>query len=174
MSSSYRPPGFDHPIDLDLSRNEGAPRISAVAFDPERVAALTARYPDTGSLRSADWNADDHIAHERGHIAVVDEVEVIIVALEELRAVREVGFPAEDAGSHPPERGTPREMLAAFCAATEAGADIRCKQPVGTRCRRCKRERQPHHGVHVARASQRTTITFSSFPIEFLPTIERH
>lgn len=53
MSSSYRPPGFDHPIDLDLSRNEGAPRISAVAFDPERVAALTARYPDTGSLRQA-------------------------------------------------------------------------------------------------------------------------
>jgi histidinol-phosphate aminotransferase len=53
MSCSYQPPGFDHPIDLDLSRNEGAPRISAVAFDPERVAALTARYPDTGSLRQA-------------------------------------------------------------------------------------------------------------------------
>ncbi len=101
--------------------------------------------PDTGPLRSADWNAEDHITHERGHIAVVDEIDVIIVALEELRAVGEVGFPSEDASSHPSNRGPPRQMLPAFGAAAEAGADIGCKEPVGIRRRRRKHQRERRH-----------------------------
>lgn len=53
MSNAYRPPEFDAPIDLDLSRNEGRPSISEIPFGPEELAALTSRYPDTTRLRQA-------------------------------------------------------------------------------------------------------------------------
>lgn len=51
MSLAYRPPEFDAPIDLDLSRNEGRPSITEISFGPDELAALTSRYPDTTRLR---------------------------------------------------------------------------------------------------------------------------
>lgn len=48
--SGYRPPTFDASIDLDLSRNEGRPSITSVDFDPDTIARLTSRYPDTTEL----------------------------------------------------------------------------------------------------------------------------
>ncbi len=53
MSNAYRPPEFDAPIDLDLSRNEGRPSITGIPFGPDELAALTSRYPDTTGLREA-------------------------------------------------------------------------------------------------------------------------
>jgi histidinol-phosphate aminotransferase len=52
MSAPYRPPTFTTPIDLDLSRNEGRPRISQVEIGLEEGASLTSRYPDTSELRA--------------------------------------------------------------------------------------------------------------------------
>lgn len=48
--SAYQPPVFAAPIDLDLSRNEGRPTISSIDLDPDRVARLTSRYPETSRL----------------------------------------------------------------------------------------------------------------------------
>lgn len=51
MSAPYRPPTFSGSIDLDLSRNEGRPRISRVDIGLEEGGRLTSRYPDTSKLR---------------------------------------------------------------------------------------------------------------------------
>lgn len=48
--SAYQPPGFDAPIDLDLSRNEGRPFIAPVGHDAVTNAATISRYPDTRHL----------------------------------------------------------------------------------------------------------------------------
>lgn len=53
MSLRYQPPEFRHPIDLDLSRNEGAARLSSVDLDGATIASLTSRYPDTGAVRES-------------------------------------------------------------------------------------------------------------------------
>ena len=53
MSNAYRPPEFDVPIDLDLSRNEGRPSITEITLGADELAALTSRYPDTTGLRAA-------------------------------------------------------------------------------------------------------------------------
>lgn len=53
MSNAYQPPTFASPIDLDLSRNEGSPTITSIDFDPDDLARLTSRYPDTGRLAEA-------------------------------------------------------------------------------------------------------------------------
>ena len=50
MSHAYRPPLFQAPIDLDLSRNEGRPSIRRIGLDPETLATLTSRYPDVSGL----------------------------------------------------------------------------------------------------------------------------
>jgi histidinol-phosphate aminotransferase len=52
MSKTYQPPSFRAPIDLDLSRNEGSPTITAIGLDSEAMAAITSRYPDTTALRA--------------------------------------------------------------------------------------------------------------------------
>lgn len=51
MSTAYIPPAFPAPIDLDLSRNEGRPRIAEISLSPDELAMTTSRYPDTTSLR---------------------------------------------------------------------------------------------------------------------------
>lgn len=56
MRDKYVPPSFDAPIDLDLSRNEGRPSIRMLEMDPERIGALTSRYPRTESLRAVIAN----------------------------------------------------------------------------------------------------------------------
>jgi len=48
--SVYRPPAFDAPIDLDLSKNEGRPSLTNISLDADTVASLTSRYPDTTRL----------------------------------------------------------------------------------------------------------------------------
>lgn len=53
MSAQYRPPTFAASIDLDLSRNEGRPRVSGVDIDAADESLLTSRYPDTSELRAA-------------------------------------------------------------------------------------------------------------------------
>ena len=53
MSNAYQPPAFAAPVDLDLSRNEGRPTITSIDFDPDDLAHLTSRYPDTGRLVEA-------------------------------------------------------------------------------------------------------------------------
>lgn len=50
--TAYQPPSFRAPIELDLSRNEGRPTLGGLSLDPETVAALTSRYPDTSRLKS--------------------------------------------------------------------------------------------------------------------------
>lgn len=52
MSIAYQPPQFDVPIDLDLSRNEGAATVSVIDLPSDEVANLTSRYPDTTRLSS--------------------------------------------------------------------------------------------------------------------------
>lgn len=51
MSAPYRPPTFAAPIDLDLSRNEGRPRITEIDIGLGEGGRLTSRYPDTSNLR---------------------------------------------------------------------------------------------------------------------------
>lgn len=53
MSNVYRPPRFEAPIDLDLSRNEGRPSINEIDIGDEELAIVTSRYPDTTRLRAA-------------------------------------------------------------------------------------------------------------------------
>lgn len=48
--TGYQPPSFRTPIDLDLSKNEGRPTVTAIDLDPVTVAELTSRYPDITSL----------------------------------------------------------------------------------------------------------------------------
>jgi len=50
MSDAYRPPVFDAPIDLDLSKNEGRPLIADIGLGPDELASITSRYPDTSDL----------------------------------------------------------------------------------------------------------------------------
>ena len=52
MSNVYRPPEFEAPIDLDLSRNEGRPTITEIGLDGKEIAAATSRYPRTEQLRT--------------------------------------------------------------------------------------------------------------------------
>ena len=54
MSSpaTYVPPGFDVPIDLDLSKNEGRSRAEELLEAIDDPRRLVGRYPDTGSLRA--------------------------------------------------------------------------------------------------------------------------
>lgn len=48
--SGYRPPVFEQPIELDLSKNEGRPTLRDIDLDAATVARLTSRYPDTARL----------------------------------------------------------------------------------------------------------------------------
>ena len=86
---------------------------------------------------AADRDADEHVGHERGDVAVLDEVEVVVIRFEELRRVGEVGFPADDPGAHPADGCAPAQMRGAVTVgarsgiATEPGADVRREQPVG-------------------------------------------
>ena len=54
MSSpaTYLPPGFDAPIDLDLSKNEGRSRAEELLDAIDDPRRLVGRYPDTRSLRA--------------------------------------------------------------------------------------------------------------------------
>lgn len=53
MSYVYRPPVFQAPIDLDLSKNEGRPSIRQIDLGPEALAAAMSRYPDVRGLAQA-------------------------------------------------------------------------------------------------------------------------
>ncbi|HWL50143.1 MAG TPA: histidinol-phosphate transaminase, partial [Acidimicrobiia bacterium] len=54
MSSpaTYLPPGFDVPIDLDLSKNEGRSRAEELLDAIDDPRRLVGRYPDTSPLRA--------------------------------------------------------------------------------------------------------------------------
>lgn len=51
MTSAYLPPAFPAPIDLDLSRNEGRPRVGEIGLTPDELGRVSSRYPDTADLR---------------------------------------------------------------------------------------------------------------------------
>ena len=50
--TAYAPQGFDVPIDLDLSKNEGRSRAEALVASIEDPQRLVAHYPDTSALRA--------------------------------------------------------------------------------------------------------------------------
>jgi histidinol-phosphate aminotransferase len=50
--ATYLPPGFDAPIDLDLSKNEGRSRAEELLDAIDDPRRLVGRYPDTSPLRA--------------------------------------------------------------------------------------------------------------------------
>ena len=50
-AASYSPPGFDLPVELDLSKNEGRPPDMSLLDHVADEAAVVSRYPDLSSLR---------------------------------------------------------------------------------------------------------------------------
>ncbi|HEU4915387.1 MAG TPA: aminotransferase class I/II-fold pyridoxal phosphate-dependent enzyme [Acidimicrobiia bacterium] len=50
--TAYLPQGFDVPIDLDLSKNEGRSRAEELVASIEDPQRLVGRYPDTSALRA--------------------------------------------------------------------------------------------------------------------------
>jgi histidinol-phosphate aminotransferase len=62
--STYQPPAFDNPVDLDLSRNEGRPHLDGFDLDVSALGDLIRRYPDTATL--ASLVAERHGVEEDG------------------------------------------------------------------------------------------------------------
>ena len=51
--SPYKPPSFQAPIELDLSRNEGRSSINALDLDSGAFSKLTSKYPDASRVARA-------------------------------------------------------------------------------------------------------------------------
>ena len=138
----------------------GPPRITPAAevvsqIVPARVQELRcvvhtrfqeADAPGCVGANRTEWRADHKIPHQRGHVAVTDEIEVVAVVVdaEEVRRVSEVRFEPDDPAAHPADAGTvihlPLELVLEVVAdstnfgiAAERRTDEGREQPVGRR-----------------------------------------
>lgn len=107
--TTYLPQGFDQPIDLDLSKNEGRSRAEELLAEIEDPRRLVVRYPDTSALRS-------RLAALHG----VDEERVLVTAGGDDALARcflaRVGAGREAVSTYPTFEMVPR--YAAQCGAT--------------------------------------------------------